>query len=196
MSVQPDIIWNEQCLGIRIGEQVCIYLKKHNAEYQRLQKKILELIEKENREFSVNIGCEKVFGSITENELKEYASLVRYYSEKSKSDNKGKEIGFDLRKIQKNGEILKKYLSSISMNTLNTLLCFSEMSNSFLAVEHLEEVHDDIVSKAFDGTYLIRKLKQRNICLRILYGMKKCGQVTYAKQLSAALEQEGVELTL
>ena len=113
---------------------------------------------KENREFSVNIGCEKVFGSITENELKEYASLVRYYSEKSKSDNKGKEIGFDLRKIQKNGEILKKYLSSISMNTLNTLLCFSEMSNSFLAVEHLEEVHDDIVSKAFDGTYLIRKL--------------------------------------
>ena len=117
--------------------------------------------------------------------------MVRYYSEKSKSDNKGKEIGFDLRKIQKNGEILKKYLSSISMNTLNTLLCFSEMSNSFLAVEHL-----DIVSKAFDGTYLIRKLKQRNICLRILYGMKKCGQVTYAKQLSAALEQEGVELTL
>ena len=46
MTAQPDIIWNEQCLGIRIGEQVCIYLKKHNAEYQRLQKKILELIEK------------------------------------------------------------------------------------------------------------------------------------------------------
>lgn len=46
MTVQPDIIWNEQCLGIRIGEQVCTYLKKHNAEYQRLQKKILELIER------------------------------------------------------------------------------------------------------------------------------------------------------
>jgi len=28
------------------GEQVCIYLKKHNAEYQRLQKKILEFTEK------------------------------------------------------------------------------------------------------------------------------------------------------
>ena len=47
MSVQPDIIWNEQCLGIRIGEQVCTYLKKHDAEYQRLQKKILELTEKD-----------------------------------------------------------------------------------------------------------------------------------------------------
>lgn len=46
MTTQPDIIWNEQCLGIRIGEQVCTYLKKHDAEYQRLQKKILELIEK------------------------------------------------------------------------------------------------------------------------------------------------------
>ena len=46
MTVHPDIIWNEQCLGIRIGEQVCTYLKKHSAEYQRLQKKILELIER------------------------------------------------------------------------------------------------------------------------------------------------------
>lgn len=27
MTTQPDIIWNEQCLGIRIGEQVCTYLK-------------------------------------------------------------------------------------------------------------------------------------------------------------------------
>lgn len=46
MTAQPDIIWNEQCLGIRVGEQVCTYLEKHNAEYQRLQKKILELTEK------------------------------------------------------------------------------------------------------------------------------------------------------
>ena len=46
MTAQPDIIWNEQCLGIRIGEQVCTYLKKHDAEYQRLQNKILELTEK------------------------------------------------------------------------------------------------------------------------------------------------------
>ena len=46
MTAQPDIIWNEQCLGIRIGEQVCTYLKKHDAEYQRLQNKILELTER------------------------------------------------------------------------------------------------------------------------------------------------------
>lgn len=46
MITQPDIIWNEQCLGIRIEEQVCTYLKKHDTEYRRLQKEILELIEK------------------------------------------------------------------------------------------------------------------------------------------------------
>ena len=46
MTAQPDIIWNEQCLGIRISEQICNYLKKHDAEYQRLQNKILELTER------------------------------------------------------------------------------------------------------------------------------------------------------
>ena len=30
-------------------------------------------------------------------------------------------------------------------------------------------------------------------CLRIINGMKKCGQVTYAKQLQAALKEEGVD---
>ena len=44
MTAKPDIIWNEQCLGIRIREQICNYLKKHDAEYQRLQKEILKLI--------------------------------------------------------------------------------------------------------------------------------------------------------
>ena len=46
MTAKPDIIWNEQCLGIRISEQICNYLKKHDAEYQRLQKEILKLIER------------------------------------------------------------------------------------------------------------------------------------------------------
>ena len=151
---------------------------------------------KQNRAFSVNIGCEKVFGAITEDELKEYASLVKYYSEKNKFDNGDEKGVVDLHKIQKNGEILKKYLSSISLSTLNTLFCFYEMSNVFSAVERLEDTYNNIVANSFDGMYLIKKLKQRTTCLRILYGMKKCGQVTYAKQLSAALEQEGIELTL
>lgn len=148
---------------------------------------------KQNRLFSANIGCEKIFGTITQEELKEYASLVKYYFEKDKS-KKGDVTGGDrLDKVQQNAEILKKYLSNISMETLNTLLCFYDMSNRSLAVEKLEDVYEYIVGSSFDEMYIIRKLKQKNACLRIINGMKKCGQVTYAKQLQAALKEEGVD---
>ena len=43
---------------------------------------------KEHRLFSTNIGCEKIFGTVTEDELKEYASLVKCYEEKDKSKEK------------------------------------------------------------------------------------------------------------
>lgn len=62
-----------------------------------------------------------------------------------------------------------------------------------LAVEKLEDVYDYIVGSSFDEVYIIRKLKQKNACLRIINGMKKCGQVTYTKQLQAALKEEGVD---
>lgn len=81
-----------------------------------------------------------------------------------------------------------------TVRTLRTLLCFYEMGNSNLAVEKLEDTYKYIVDSAFDEMYIIRKLKQKNTCLRIIVGMKKCGQVTYEKQLQAALEEEKVEL--
>ena len=143
--------------------------------------------------FSANIGCEKIFGTITEEELKEYASLVKYYFEKNKSKEGNVTEWHKLDGVQQNAEILKKYLSNSSIETLNTLLCFYDMSNSSLAVEKLEDVYDYIVGSSFDEVYIIRKLKQKNACLRIINGMKKCGQVTYTKQLQAALKEEGVD---
>lgn len=153
----------------------------------------LNLIKK-HRLFSSNIGCERMFGTITEDELKEYASLVKYYCKKNKSKENVVTEGYKLEEVQQNAEILRKYLSSISMETLRTLLCFYEMGNSNLAVEKLEDTYKYIVDSAFDEMYIIRKLKQKNTCLRIIVGMKKCGQVTYEKQLQAALEEEKVEL--
>ena len=148
---------------------------------------------KKNRFFSENIGCEKIFGTITQEELKEYASLVKYYFEKNKFKEGNVTEWYKLDGVQQNAEILKKYLSNSSMETLNTLLCFYDMSNSSLAVEKLEDVYEYIVGSSFDEMYIIRKLKQKNACLRIINGMKKCGQVTYAKQLQAALKEEGVD---
>ena len=73
------------------------------------------------------------------------------------------------------------------METLRTLLCFYEMGNSNLAVEKLEDTYKYIVDSAFDEMYIIRKLKQKNTCLRIIVGMKKCGQVTYEKQFTGCI---------
>lgn len=68
------------------------------------------------------------------------------------------------------------------------------MGNSNLAVEKLEDTYKYIVDSAFDEIYIIEKLKQKNTWLSIIVGMKNCGQVTYKKQLQAALEKEKVEL--
>lgn len=164
-------------------------------EYHLGSKEFSEAVNliKKNRFFSENIGCEKIFGTITQEELKEYASLVKYYFEKNKFKEENVTEWYKLDGVQQNAEILKKYLSNSSMETLNTLLCFYDMSNSSLAVEKLEDVYEYIVGSLFDEMYIIRKLKQKNACLRIINGMKKCGQVTYAKQLQAALKEEGVD---
>ena len=164
-------------------------------EYHLGSKEFSEAVNliKKNRFFSENIGCEKIFGKITQEELKEYASLVKYYFEKNKFKEGNVTERYKLDGVQQNAEILKKYLSNSSMETLNTLLCFYDMSNSSLAVEKLEDVYEYIVGSSFDEMYIIRKLKQKNACLRIINGMKKCGQVTYAKQLQAALKEEGVD---
>ena len=164
-------------------------------EYHLGSKEFSEAVNliKKNRFFSENIGCEKIFGTITQEELKEYASLVKYYFEKNKFKEGNVTEWYKLDGVQQNAEILKKYLSNSSMETLNTLLCFYDMSNSSLAVEKLEDVYEYIVGSSFDEMYIIRKLKQKNVCLRIINGMKKCGQVTYAKQLQDALKEEGVD---
>ena len=164
-------------------------------EYHLGSKEFSEAVNliKKNRFFSTNIGCEKIFGTITQEELKEYASLVKYYFEKNKFKEGNVTEWYKLDGVQQNAEILKKYLSNSSMETLNTLLCFYDMSNSSLAVEKLEDVYEYIVGSSFDEMYIIRKLKQKNACLRIINGMKNCGQVTYAKQLQDALKEEGVD---
>lgn len=149
---------------------------------------------KKNRLFSTNIGCERIFGTITENELKEYASLVKYYWEKDKVRENLVMEWDNLVEIQQNARVLREYLSRISIETLNTLLCFYDMGNGGLPVEKLESTYEYIVNSSFDEIYMIRKLKQKNVCSRIIDGMRWCGQVTYEKQLQTALKEEGVDL--
>ena len=147
--------------------------EKIKQEYHLGSKEFSEAVNliKKNRFFSENIGCEKIFGTITQEELKEYASLVKYYFEKNKFKEGNVTEWYKLDGVQQNAEILKKYLSNSSMETLNTLLCFYDMSNSSLAVEKLDDVYEYIVGSSFDEMYIIRKLKQKNACLRIINGV-------------------------
>lgn len=120
-------------------------------EYQLGSKELTDALNliKKHRLFSSNIGCERMFGTITEDELKEYASLVKYYWEKDKSKEKVVIAWDDLAEIQQNAKILKNYLSKISIETLNTLLCFYEIGNSNLTVEKLENTYKYIVDSEF-----------------------------------------------
>ena len=126
--------------------------------------------------------------------MKEYASLVKYYWEKDKARENLVTERDNLAEIQQNARVLREYLSRISVETLNTLLCFYDMENGGLPVEKLESTYEYIVNSSFDEIYMIRKLKQKNVCSRIIDGMRWCGQVTYEKQLQTALKEEGVDL--
>ena len=130
-------------------------------EYQLGSKELTDALNliKKHRLFSSNIGCERMFGTITEDELKEYASLVKYYCKKNKSKENIVTEGYKLEEVQQNAEILRKYLSSISMETLRTLLCFYEMGNSNLAVEKLEDTYKYIVDSAFDEKYMFKNYR-------------------------------------
>lgn len=75
--------------GLKIVYEFCMreHIEDIKQEYRLGSKELsnaLNLI-KEHRLFSTNIGCEKIFGTVTEDELKEYASLVKCYEEKDKS---------------------------------------------------------------------------------------------------------------
>ena len=118
MTAQPDIIWNEQCLGIRIGEQVCTYLKKHDAEYQRLQKKILELTEKYPVIETFMESNQSI--SLTEEEHK---AVHRYFQLKSEKEMIEEEYHFYMGQAQMIsygamlGKIKKAILGNDEANT-------------------------------------------------------------------------------
>ena len=93
-------------------------------EYHLGSKEFSEAVNliKKNRFFSENIGCEKIFGTITQEELKEYASLVKYYFEKNKFKEGNVTEWYKLDGVQQNAEILKKYLSNSSMEIIYVFL--------------------------------------------------------------------------
>lgn len=162
-------------------------------EYHLGSKEFSEAVNliKKNRFFSENIGCEKIFGTITQEELKEYASLVKYYFEKNKFKEGNVTERYKLDGVQQNAEILKKYLSNSSMETLNTLLCFYDMSNSSLAVEKLEDVYEYIVGSSFDEMYIYTENKAEKCMFKNYQWNEKVRSGDIRKTVAGCTERRG-----
>ncbi len=124
MAGQQDIIWNEQCLGIRIGEQVCTYLKKHDAEYQRLQKKILEFTEK----YPVIETFMETNQSISLTE-EEHKAVHRYFQLESEKEMIEEEYHFYMGQAQMIsygamlGKLKKQYWEMMTVTQRNCWSC-------------------------------------------------------------------------
>lgn len=146
-----------------------------------------------HKEFCVNIGCEIPYKEINEDELKEYAVLV-YESiiEERKNGDGGERLQPDLIEIQRKAKVWSKYRDTISTLTLNLLFTFAEMSQAYNAVEKIEEIFSYISGSNFDVMYMIRKLKKKDTCKKVLVGMRKCGQISYEKALVELLKQQGL----
>lgn len=165
--------------------------EKYNISNKEFSK-ALNIIQK-HKEFCVNIGCEIPYQKINEDELKEYATLV-YESiiEDRKSEDEWKTLRYDLDEIQRKAKIWSKYRNTISTGTLNLLFTFAEMSQMHNAVEKIEEIFNYISESNFEVMYMIRKLKKKDICKKVLVGMRKCGQMSYEKKLIESLKHQGI----
>lgn len=183
--------WGEERFSIIKAE----IKKKYNISNREFSN-ALKLIEK-HKEFCVNIGNEILYKEINEDELKEYAMLV-YGSiiEDEKSKHEWETLRCDLDEIQRKAKMWSKYTNTISELTLNLLFTFAEMSQTYNAVEKLEEIFNHISKNKFEVTYMIRKLKKKDICKKVLVGLRKCGQISYEKKLVELLKQQGLSVDI
>ena len=77
------------------------------------------------------------------------------------------------------------------METLNTLLCFYDMSNSSLAVEKLEDVYEYIVGSSFDEMYIIRKIKAEKCMFKNYQWNEKVRSGDIRKTVAGCAERRG-----
>ena len=163
--------------------------EKYNISNSELSQALT--IIQNHKQFCTNIGCEIPYREIKEDELKEYAMLVYESSIEDKVSEDRREMLLDnLLKIQREEKIWSKYQKTISTSTLNLLLTFAEMSETYNEVENIEKIFTYITESNYDVTYMIKKLKREAICKNVLTGMRKCGQISYEKTLVEALNQK------
>lgn len=90
----------------------------------------------------------------------------------------------------------RNYDVEIQISTLNLLLAFSEMSNTELEAENLEQIFEYHSKSAYSKDYLIRKLRSEQFCKKIIVGLRKCGQLSYENRLLNSLRNQGINVQI
>ena len=151
-----------------------------------------------HREFCTYIDMEQKLGDIPEDELREYVRLVMemngselYDKTKVRAQSGKGLLNVIQEKARKRLELSKK----ISDDTIALLLVFREYgSGEHLFTENAEKICKYFMESKIDRNDALKKVEKKDIFRRILYGMKKCGQLTYREIIKDEFQREGKEL--
>lgn len=182
--------WNEEQFS-EIKEEV---KRKYNISNREFSK-VLDIIQ-EHRKFCVNIGLEKPFLAIPEEEFGAYAVMVHQAIIEKQQEE---EENYDLWSLSNSliaSQEQKKYEVKIQISTLNLLLTFSEMSNTELEAENLEQIFEYHSKSAYPKEYMIRKLRSEQSCKKVIVGLRKCGQLSYENRLLNSLRNQGINVQI
>jgi len=154
---------------------------------------------KRNALFASNVGISIKLGCITEEELIAYANLVAAFFNKSdliKTEIRAGEGMEELLKKLPNDSKKQKSLSeAISDDALYSLVAFGDMKEREDLYCENYQLHFNLFkqNENIRRDWLIRKIKNIWYALKILAGMKICGQIQYIsvlKPLIAEIDDE------
>lgn len=157
--------------------------------------KALDII-RAHRRFCVNIGLEKPFLEIPKGEFEAYAVMVHQAIIERQREEEG---NYDLWSLSNSlivSQEQRKYEVKIQISTLNLLLTFSEMGNTEMEAEMLEQVFEFHSKSAYSKEYMIRKLRSEQSCKKIIVGLRKCGQLSYENRLLNSLHNQGINVEI
>lgn len=163
--------------------------EKVKDEYKIGSKEFTEALNiiQNHREFCALIKMENMFGNILEVELREYVRMVISAAEHQKNDTTQVSLSKKTSKeflweIQDRAQKREKLSEKISGTSLAYLMTFREYGRSMSCFsERAEDILSHMQGLRLDRMDTLRKVEKLAACKEILFGMKKCGQVTYQK---------------
>lgn len=173
--------------------------EKIKSEYKIGSKEFAEALNiiQNHREFCSLIKMEKMFGNILEIELREYVRMVitaaEYQKNNTNQDSFSKKTSKEfIWEIHDRAQMRNKLSEKISDTSLAYLMTFREYGRSMSCFsENLENILSHMQGLRLDRMDALRKVEKLDACKQILFGMKKCGQVTYQKIIEEEFDKLG-----